>query len=147
MTEQTVSREEFDRLQAFAGEQSRRAERLSLMAEFDLSAEELAGPYASPEAMRQHAELVSMRKEIAVLRERPVVPAAAAPPVGDAPPEAPPGDLGGPTAPAPSTFQQLDVEYERIKKMGPSQQARRLMLQNIYRDKRRTSRVRPGHEE
>lgn len=137
-----IARAEYDELVKFASDQAKELERLKLIGEFGLEPDDLKGEYGSPEVMRQHAEMLAMRKQMSALEER--LQEKEGQGEGE---EAPPEDTGGPTGKKGEGLQAaLDTAYQQAREAGPTESARRALLQTLYRDPTKRQAVVPEQE-
>ena len=123
------------RLEEYAAAKAQEAERLRLAQQFGLDPEELEGQFDSPAQMRQYAELLSLRKQVATLEERLREEREAEKRKEDEEEKAkiPRADTGGPTG-VEGERTELEELYERAKKLGRTPKGRQTLLEALYRD-------------
>ncbi len=124
-----ITQEDYAQLATYAATQSQKALRLELAKQYGLEEKELAGTFSSPEAMRQFAEITSMKKQVAALKEDMAKRQAEPASHEEAEPQA---DTGGPTGEKRDA--SLQDEIDAVKKGGRSQENRRHLLDLIYKD-------------
>jgi hypothetical protein len=139
-----ITREQYTAMSTYAAAQAQDAEKYRLAAQHGLQPEDLVGEFASPQAMQQYAELLSLRQDVQTLGQS--LQASLEPPPPPEPEgeeeEPPPGDLGGPTGTQSPEQGATVARYEAARALGRTVEGRQAMLQAIYGDPDKMSLVR-----
>ena len=137
-----AAQEYVSNLQQFASKQSQKVMAFTLARRYGIDIDALGFDHTSPEAMRIAAMELSQNKKLATLNQafedKLVAMQAAGAVVVEEPPVAPDG-TGGPSSAEALGTDELTLQYEAIKQMGRTPEARRRLLELAYTDPSRRS--------
>jgi len=106
-----VTRQQYDELARWGAQMRQEVERLKLAREFSIDPSELEGDFESPMAMRQHAEILSLRKAVEALSTQSQEEPGEPEPPRETPPAIPQVDTGGPTGSQKTQEEALQEKY------------------------------------